>query len=597
MAHVASTAVHIPQAACSKDGVDFPAGVLGDAHLAAGSADVGDSLRGVSLTSSPSATVHAEAIPAEAVANGEVYTRRWVVDMILDLVGYTTDRDLDRMTIVDPACGSGAFLLGIVERLSTVCRKLERDLPVEGVRALDLLSRNVKESREAVADVLIADGWDRETVHTIVSQWIRHGDYLLDDTGKADFVVGNPPYIRLEDVPDQRMRLYREDHPSMVGRSDIYVGFFERGLGSLTSGGVLGFICADRWMRNQYGRELRKLVADRFSMDFVATMHDVDAFEEQVSAYPAITILRNRPQGESVAVDTTKSFGADEARRLMSWIGDEDRTAANTSSFKAARLPHWFSAADSWPAGSPARLALLEDLNDRFPVLEETLTKVGIGVATGSDAVFLTEDETLVERDRLLPMAMVKDAKSGHLEWHGTHMVNPWDEDGELVDLGKYPRLKAYFETHRTALEGRYVAKKQPDRWYKTIDKIDASLTGRPKLLLPDMKLTIHPVLDEGGYYPHHNLYYVVSDTWDIKVLGGLLLSRVAQTFVEAYAVRMRGGTLRFQAQYLRRIRVPHPEVICQTDALALAHAFDHRDVQAATEAALRVYGIERIPD
>ncbi len=350
-------------------------------------------------------------------------------------------------------------------------------------------------------------------------------------------------------------------------------------------------------MRNQYGRELRKLVADRFSMDFVATMHDVDAFDEQVSAYPAITVLRNRPQGRSVAVDTTKSFGVDEARQLMSWIGDEDRAAASTSSFKAARLPHWFSAADSWPAGSPARLGLLEDLNDRFPVLEETLTKVGIGVATGSDAVFLTEDDTLVEGDRLLRMAMVKDAKSGHLKWHGTHMVNPWDEDGELVDLDRYPRLKAYFEKHRTALEGRYVAQKQPDRWYKTIDKIDASLTDRPKLLLPDMKMTIHPVLDEGGYYPHHNLYYVVSDTWDMKVLGGLLLSRVAQTFVEAYAVRMRGGTLRFQAQYLRRIRVPRPEAICQTDALALAHAFDRRDVQAATEAALRVYGIERIPD
>src|SRR5437764_1386986 len=84
-------------------------------------------------------------------------------------------------------------------------------------------------------------------------------------------------------------------------------------------------------------------------------------------------------------------------------------------------------------------------------------------------------------------------------------------------------------------------------------------LAGRPKLLLPDMQMTIHRFLDEGGLYPHHNLYYVVSDVWDLRVLGGLLLSRVAQAFIEAYAVRMRGGTLRFQAQYLRRIRVPRP--------------------------------------
>ena len=106
------------------------------------------------------------------------------------------------------------------------------------------------------------------------------------------------------------------------------------------------------------------------------------------------------------------------------------------------------------------------------------------------------------------------------------------------------------------------------------------------------MKLTIHPVLDEGGLYPHHNLYYVISDQWDLNVLGGLLLSRVAGAFVEAYAVKMRGGTLRFQAQYLRRIRVPHPSEISLKDQAALASAFRQRDVLAATEAAIRVYGI-----
>ncbi len=82
-------------------------------------------------------------------------------------------------------------------------------------------------------------------------------------------------------------------------------------------------------------------------------------------------------------------------------------------------------------------------------------------------------------------------------------------------------------------------------------------------------------MLDEEGLYPHHNLYHVVSDTWDPRVLGGLLLSRIAQTFVEAYAVKMRGGTLRFQAQYLRRIRIPRQADINQRDCLALAQALN----------------------
>ena len=107
------------------------------------------------------------------------------------------------------------------------------------------------------------------------------------------------------------------------------------------------------------------------------------------------------------------------------------------------------------------------------------------------------------------------------------------------------------------------------------------------------MKAHIHPVLEPGGYYPHHNLYYVVSDTWDMEVLGGILLSRIAQAFIEAYCVRMRGGTLRFQAQYLKRIRVPRPDQIDPITQGALRTAFRDRDTDAATLAAADAYGID----
>jgi adenine-specific DNA-methyltransferase len=79
-------------------------------------------------------------------------------------------------------------------------------------------------------------------------------------------------------------------------------------------------------------------------------------------------------------------------------------------------------------------------------------------------------------------------------------------------------------------------------------------------------------------------------------VLGGLLLSRVAQLFIEAYAVRMRGNYLRFQAQYLRRIRVPQAGEVGKRDARALRTAFRKRDVDRATAVAERLYGVE-LPD
>lgn len=140
-------------------------------------------------------------------------------------------------------------------------------------------------------------------------------------------------------------------------------------------------------------------------------------------------------------------------------------------------------------------------------------------------------------------------------------------------------------------------AGRQPARWYRTIDRVIPRLKESPKLLIPDMRMTMHPVLDEGETYPHHNLYFVTSGSWDLKVLGGLLLSRVATAFVEAYCVKMRGGTLRFQAQYLRRTRVPRLADVAARDGAALADAFDRRDVDAATAIALRLYRLDTLPE
>ena len=261
-------------------------------------------------------------------------------------------------------------------------------------------------------------------------------------------------------------------------------------------------------------------------------------------------------------------------------------------------VDEWFSGADPWPCVSPDRLKVLKRLEREFPPLEDpdTGTKVGIGVATGADKIFLTRNPKLVEESRLLPLALAKDTMNGVLEWSGHFLVDPWEADGSLVDLELYPGLRQYFGDHAALLKERHVGRKKPSHWYRTIDKVNHSLTVRPKLLIPDIKSAAHPVYDSGEYYPHHNLYHVTSEDWDLKVLGGLLLSEVGQFFVECYAVRMSGGYLRFQAQYLRRIRVPHLKELDPRLAQEFAGAFEARDVRAATRAALRAYGIREIP-
>ena len=220
--------------------------------------------------------------------HGEVFTRRWVVDLILDMAGYTADLDLASKRVVEPSCGGGAFISAIVERLLASAKAHNHDFEAlaNSLLAFDLLGHNVEISRKTAAVELVSAGCDEPLARSLAESWIRSSDFLLEEHEErsADFVIGNPPYIRLEDVPNEVSEEYRRRWPTMKGRADIFIGFYEKGLSLLKPEGKLAFICADRWMRNQYGGTLRKLIADRYAMDSVVVMHDVDAFEEQVSA-------------------------------------------------------------------------------------------------------------------------------------------------------------------------------------------------------------------------------------------------------------------------------------------------------------------------
>lgn len=532
------------------------------------------------------------ACAAPSEKNGVVYTKPWVVDLILDLVGYTRDKPLHELCVVEPSAGDGSFLLTIVDRLAQSCARGGCRLVDcrSAIVAYELDDASVLRARSAVALRLVTHGLSRGDAELLAGGWVRAGDYLMETSwlvGQADFVVGNPPYIRLEDL-ENGGELYRAAYPTMVGRADIYVAFYEAALRHLKPGGACGFICADRWMFNQYGAELRGFVTGGFCVEAVIQMHHADAFEKEVSAYPAITIIRNARQG-SVVVATLDP----EAERVgaAALAAEFAQSEIGKGSTNAARVDRWFTGSSPWPLMEPERLALLRRLEAEFPNLEETGAIVGIGVATGADKVFITKDAELVEPERLLPLAMACDVKGDAINWSGHYLVNPWDGKG-LVDLEAYPRLAAYFERHRSQLERRHVGKKAPANWYRTIDRVNDALTCRPKLYLPDFKGRIAPVLDAGKTYPHHNLYFIAADDWDLEVLGGLLLSDVAQFFIEAYGVRMRGGYLRFQAQYLRRMRVPCAFEISADQRDRLRRAFATHDVAAANEVAAELYRI-----
>ncbi len=530
-------------------------------------------------------------------AKGVVYTKRWVVELLLDLAGYCPEKNLVNTLAIEPAAGNGAFLGPIVERLVDSCRRLGKPILDcrDSLRAYELDDNRAAGARIIAVGILTDRGVDHTLAENLAEEWIRTGDYLFESYGnKADFVIGNPPYVRLEDIPVTTASLYRERYGTMRGRADLYVAFFEAALHQLKENGTCAFICADRWMRNQYGSELRGLITSMYAVEFVIEMHNADAFHDEVDAYPAITVIRRRKQGSTVVasikseIDQVSSLTVSE--RLLATAYEGKPVVPN--GFRAALVDGWSKGTDPWPCNSPEQLTLLRRLEQNFPKLEPK-SKVGIGVATGNDKVFITKNESLIERSRLLKLALAGDIGSGTMKWSGHYLVNPWDNNS-LVNLRDFPLLCKYFDRHSEALKRRHTARNNLLGWYKTIDRVTHSLTDKSKLYIADIKGVLDPVLDRGETYPHHNLYFIQSDEWDLEVLGGILISAVGQFFVKSYGIRMRGGYLRFQAQYLRRIRVPDPGTLSQDQSQGLAEAFRRRDRQVATQISLDVYSISK---
>ncbi len=570
-------------------------------------------------------------------ARGAVFTKPEVVDGILDLCGYQSERPLADLRVLEPACGAGEFLYAIIRRLLAACRR--QQIPMSewvdrlgrSVRAVELHIPTFEHTKTRLRQQLMAEGLSACAAEQLADRWLTQDDFLLTPlAGTFDVIVGNPPYVRQERIPAPLLSVYRQRFSTLYDRADLYVLFYERCLDRLADGGVLGFICANRWVKNKYGSRLRAKIADGYNLDAYIDMAHVDAFAQRVAAYPAITVIRRGPARATAVVTQATGMTLAEvfaavarhepnarveavdkevARHEPTRVKAIDKVVARHEPTRvkaidkvvASREPTTQVKAvdkvacgrDPWLVDSPHIIATIRGIEGRLPTLEQAGAKVGIGVATGADRVYIGEyDQLPVEHARKLKLAVSGDITGNGFTWSGKGLVNPWEPSGKLADLAAYPQFAKYIHKHADRLKKRHTAKKSPHAWYKTIDRVYAELTTTPKLLIPDIKGEASVVYDVGNYYPHHNLYVVTSTTWDLRALQAVLRSSVALMFVAAYCVRMAGGFLRFQAQYLRRIRVPRWESLSTNQRAVLTAAAEEADPAALDRAVFLVFGL-----
>ena len=539
---------------------------------------------------SVSEAVHA--MSSASIENrGAIFTRREIVDFMLDLVGYSSTEPLHVQRALEPSFGDGDFLIPMIERLLVAWQKHGGTVPElrAAFRAVELNEESYEATRTRVVEILCRSGFKQLDTEAIVNDWLIHGDFLLADIdGTFDYVIGNPPYIRQEMIADVLMAEYRQRYQTIYDRADIYIPFIERSLNLLAKGGQLSFICADRWMKNRYGGPLRAMVAKSFHLKTYIDMVDTPAFHSDVIAYPAITVIA-RETGYVTRLAYRPEIHSASLRLLANALRSKE-PPSDSGVREAVAVT---SGNEPWILDSSNQLALVRRLEDAFPTIEEAGCKIGIGVATGADKAFIGCFADLdVEEDRKLPIAMTRDITSGEVSWRGFGVINPFGDDGKLVSLDEYPKLRRYLEERHDQIAGRHVAQKTPANWYRTIDRIYPGLAEEPKLLIPDIKGEAHIVYEDGKLYPHHNLYYITAESWDLRALQAVLKSGIARLFISTYSTKMRGGYMRFQAQYLRRIRLPYWKSIPQELKECLIRAAQSKDSAACDAAVFKLYGL-----
>ena len=512
----------------------------------------------------------------ERRTTGAVFTRPEVVAyMMREAMRAGCFREWKSLRVLEPSCGDGAFVLPIVDALLSESPDWN-DASLDGfLSAFDVSEKSISCVRSAVGRRLESAGCPERVVARLLKKWFLCEDFLLHDfKGTFDVIIGNPPYIRFDNLAEEKQSEYKARYSTFTERCDIYVPFFERSLSLLSKRGVLSFICSNRFVRSSYGKRLRQLIAGSFHVALYLNMEHTQPFETEVSAYPAIFVIDRRMGRETRSGEVT-SLDGDGLKRFRTGIAGS----------RLSRFDKWYDRDEAWITTDASARKRQESIADSFPTIEESGegTQVGIGVASGADDIYVDPQlNAEIESACLLPLVASEDILEGSIDWKSRYMLNPYDQhdDRLMLDLAMFPKAGAYLRRHAEKLKARYCARKHPDAWYRTLDRIKYSTLRASKILLPDIQRGGNVALDEHGeYYPHHNVYWITSTSWNMRALCVILRSSFVTEQVRRVSVQMRGGSIRYQAQNLRNVHIPSWRSLEEDDVELLVQLYNEKDV------------------
>jgi hypothetical protein len=480
---------------------------------------------------------------------------------------------LRALRIVDPACGSGAFLVAAFDELAREYRSVTGRLadlgaPVDFDIFDEIVTRNLfgvdlnPESVEITRLSLWLKTARRRHKLQNLEATIRVGDSLVSDpawterpfdwasafpqvfeNGGFDVVIGNPPYVRMELI--KAVKPHLEDIYSVAAdRADLYAYFFEKGVGLLRPGGRLGYISSSTFFRTGSGENLRRFLKDETTIETVVDFGDLQVFEG-VTTYPAIiTLVKGRAEKPgSLNFLTVKDAVPDDLERLF-----EE---------KALPMPRARLTDGSWQFENDATAALRDRIMQGRRTLGEVCGPPLYGIKTGLNEAFIIDRAT---RDRLVkadpksadllkPFLKGENIKRWHVQSDDLYLINT--PKGQ-VDIKRYPAIGNWLKPFRKELEKR--ATKQ--EWWELQQ---AQLAYQPKfagskIAYQDISASNPFCMDDKGYMLANTCYFISSNDYELLAY---LNSEAAWFSLAALTNIARGGYLRLRSEFVERLAVP----------------------------------------
>ena len=424
------------------------------------------------------------------------------------MVGWRAANDLSGARLLEPAAGGGEFVLQAAVRLVDSVRRTGAEPRAGDLRtsitAFEIYAPAADRARRRVVRKLVSMGVHGATARACATAWIKTGDYLLSEPGREGYthVVGNPPYLRWNKVPERLRMAYEQRLPAETTRGDLYLPFLDRALEELQPEGRCGLVCSDRWQFMAYGSGFRKKWLSR------------------------LEVLRN------VRVDATRAF--------------DRNVAAYANIFVASKRP---------PAGGGECR-----VGPRRPPKGRSLTERGciirVGPALGVTAAFVVDTSSAeVEEELLLPWVDSCEVLEGQVAWRGRFVLEMFDEAGALRDLREYPKLAARLEGYRAALKQRHVVRHGAP-WYRTIDRVRGIDWQRPKILVPEIAKQPRVALDEAGRIPSHGVYAIFPPPGEVDAIYGALRNGGLARGLADIAPTLGNGYVRCYKRFLREVSI-----------------------------------------